>query len=383
MNVNKYSEEELKYFFESNSVCVNNKKIYFSAQNYDALVYIDIENFSCGIESHFFDAQTTTYCAHAKTILYKDYIFCIPRYSRYIIKYDLNTKITHKIVIPNLKDNKSVFSEAVLVGDRILCFPEFFTWIISINVETDEISYIENISNKAKDTYIFTSNAVIRWNEILIPFYATNQLLILDTDSNNISFIDLPIKAKGCAHIACTDKILCLIGTDNVCYIANNSGEILAECENCNGVLFTVDNTIWLVNEEQQQIYTINEDSLVLEEYTIKSSDFVISPNSKWIKSTIMNGYISILMQRENSEIGLFMCNEKEERYEVISIDNFYKAFFKDKSIFQEHEGTKLPLIDIVKNSKISKVNDIENIGLAIYNEIEKGDASEKNFFPI
>lgn len=362
----RFETGTLKYFFETDDICSEDENLYFSAKNYDALVSIDMNSGICRIEKRFFAEYTTTFCAHSKSICYKNCVFCIPRYSHYIIKYELQTGIVSKFMVPDMTDNKSVFTEAVRVGGKIICFPEFYDWIISFDMDTNDISKIEKIAENSKpESYIFTSNAAERENKILIPFFNGDRMLQFDKNTKDISIIDLNIKAKGISGIAC-DRDYTFLKDDNTCYALNDDGKELAKWENASGILYTINNSAWIVDKTKKQIHRIDMEKLSLEEYQIKNSD-LSDETCNWIESAILNDSIYVFMQRNGSETGIFLFDGEREGYKPVSMEYFMNDFFENKSIFEEHIEKILPMAEILKNANLHLQDETCNVGKDIY----------------
>lgn len=356
----------LKYFFETDSICSEGEKLYFSAKNYDALVSIDMNSGICRIEKRFFAEYTMTFCAHSKSIYYKHCVFCIPRYSRYIIKYELETGIVSKFMVPDVTDDKSVFTEAVRVGNKIVCFPEFYDWVISFDMDTNDILKIEKAGDPKPESYIFTSNAAESKNKILIPFFNGNQMLQFDKNTKYVSTADLNIKAKDISGIACDGDYIFLKSDDNTCYAINDDGKELAKWENASGILCTVNKGVWIVDKTKKQIYRIDMEKLSLEEYQIKN-DGLSDETCSWIESAILNDSIYVFVQRNGSETGIFLFDGERESYKSVSMEYFMKDFFENKSIFEEHADKILPMAEILNNVNPHLQDDTGSVGKDIY----------------
>ncbi len=367
MELSTIEQQSLNYLFETDNLCMVDDTIYFSAKNYDALVMIDLKTHIATIEKCFLDKYNTSYCAHSKIIHYNHNIFCIPRYSRDIIKYDLFTKQTSKIKIPNIKSNKSIFNEAVQIDNRIICFPEFYEGIVIIDMNSNEISAIKELKNDMPNKYLFVSNAVKSGDEFLIPFYNKNKILKFNTIHNEICEIDLQANSCGFTSIICLKDKIYLMGTNGVLYIYSNKEELIAVQENLNGILYMIDNSIWLVDTINNNIYIMDFLKLRMEQYIVNDNYTEIINNSKWIKSELIDGFIYILLKRENLEMGILVCNLKEVYYIPIYVDILCEDLYKNKFFFEEHFEVSLLVFKNILSKTISVENKASNIGAKIF----------------
>lgn len=370
---------ELGYLFETDNLCMVDNKIYFSAKNYDALVSINLENYNARIETNFCNKDEMSYCAHSKIICYKHSIFCIPRYSNCCIKYDLHTKQSFKMELPDIKCNKSMFGEAIQIDNKIVCFPEFYKNIIMIDMISNQMSIIKELKNDEPNSYIFSSNAV-KYNEaILIPLYKKNKILKWDYYCSDFSFIDVESNAKGFTSIALLEDKLYLMGTDNILYIINGEGRVLTTSKNLDGILYVIDNLVWLISKVKNEIYKIDYSRLAIERFQVYDEYRDVLKNSIWIKTELIGEFIYIVLQRENLEVGILKFNSKSMYYAPIYIETLLEDLFKNKCIFEEHSKFSIMLFKNVMNNILITENMAGNIGKKIFDEVKGGRLSENS----
>ena len=235
-------------------------------------------------------------------------------------------------------------------------------------METNEISIIKKVKNDAKDNYIFISNAAKWKDKIVIPFYDENQLMLLDKINNDIVTVDLKIQADGYESISCTEDKLFLLGKNHICYALKDNGEVLNEWKDINGVLYTIENELWIVDKTKKQIYRVDSQNLLLEEYKISSIDFTDN-NIQWITSALVKGCVYVFVQRNNSEIGILVCNGKEDRFELLSTDIICKEFYENKLFFVEQKRNRLSVMEMIMNVKRNVKVREKNVGGDIYSK--------------
>ena len=372
MKTAKFGVEKLKYLFQTDSICTEGDRLYFSAKYYDGLVAIDLSGAECRIEKRFCEETETTSCAHSKVIYYKHSIYCIPRYSCYIVKYDLDTGMIDRFLVPDVTDNRSVFTEAVRVGGKIICFPEFYDWVISFDLETTEITKIKKVTgDETPKGYIFTSNAEEKENEILIPFFSEKQMLRIDKVTEEVSVVDLCVDSTSISGMACVGNTMVFMDDEKTCFVFNKDGEQLAEWKGTGDILYRTSHGAWIVDKVRRRICKVDPDKPALEEYRIKNAKLTDEACS-WIESAEADGQIYVIVHSDSDGTGILWLDGEKEDYKPVSVQRLIKEFYESKLMFWEHAGTFLSVMDILNNVRRRSGGTDDSCGEVIHQLMKK-----------
>ena len=120
--------------------------------------------------------------AYAGIYKYGSRIFLIPIWAKEIAVYYIKENIFRKIPIPYFEDGKGKFINTYISGKYIYCIPFWCDSVVKIDMENENIVYI-NIG-KTKGTYI--NGTTKMGNEIISVCAHTNQTIIFDLDSETV-----------------------------------------------------------------------------------------------------------------------------------------------------------------------------------------------------
>ena len=168
----------------------------------------------------FKDEMLIRESAASSLICINEALFCIPRWGNHIHKYDLKEKKEKIIPIPdeNRFRDKMIFSGGFLYRGKIYCIPEQYPYIVSIDIETEEVNIEYDLrayllNDGFKEFLINDANLGIN-GKIYAVLSSTNRILVYDIKNKDVKSITIGDKSNRLSAIAIDDENL-YIGVEN------------------------------------------------------------------------------------------------------------------------------------------------------------------------
>ena len=185
---NKKMERQIKKIFFGAFVIINNNIAYASLGDLNGLFCVDLKTNNCTYISMFPNEKAGREKLHCKAEYINNKVYFIPRSADYISIFDLDTKEISQIAIPLPVENRwsydkgAKFADSCIYDNCLWILPATFPGVLKINIETEEITVIDNwIPNKK---YCFYVNGMCKIN---------NRLFLADTLSSAVLEIDMTL----------------------------------------------------------------------------------------------------------------------------------------------------------------------------------------------
>lgn len=200
-----------KIFFEAIGI-IDNNIAYASLRELNGLFRVDLKSNNCTYISMFPNEKTGGNRLHCKTEYNNKKIYFIPRAAEYISVLDLKTEKIYQIAIPLPAENKRLyydkgakFADSCIYDNSLWLLPATFPGIIKMNIDTEEISVIDDWVSDKK--YYFR-NSMYRINErLFFPDAYSNAVIELDMSLSTVKVNLVGKNNKGSSSMCSTDGI--------------------------------------------------------------------------------------------------------------------------------------------------------------------------------
>lgn len=196
---------------EIEDAVLDGDRIWFSAQNFNSLFFMDIHTKEAKFVGKFPNEPYSGKRLYASMKLVKKKIYFIPFCAKSIAVYDIekgefsNIQIDETLI--KCKLNVPLFMGVEEYKNYLFILPVFSKAIIRLNLLNDELQYVQDWSIQAQK-YIFNSNdgyfrrqSVINGNKLIVPFCNANAVLELNCDMLQSKIYELGLQPRGYSGI--------------------------------------------------------------------------------------------------------------------------------------------------------------------------------------
>lgn len=127
-----------------------------------------------------------------------DKIYLIPAWAKEIAIYDIVKRKFSKIKLNKGEKyiNKLKFGKCIVFEQVLYCIPCYYEAIVKIDLNTQEITYINLYNYTKKGISVYLGDGVLFERKIIGPWNLSNQLFVLDLKSEKIELISIGGKEK-------------------------------------------------------------------------------------------------------------------------------------------------------------------------------------------
>ena len=203
------------------AMCVNGSSLWVIHGKLNALFKYNLETEKDAEHiCSFKDEMLIRESAVSSLICINETLFSIPRWGNHIHKYDLKEKKEKIIPIPdeNRFRDKMFFSGGFLYQGKIYCIPEQYPYIVSIDIETEEVNVEYDLGayllNDGFKEFLINDAELGTNGEIYAVLSSTNRILVYDIKNRDVKSITIGGKSNRLSGIAIDDEDI-YIGVEN------------------------------------------------------------------------------------------------------------------------------------------------------------------------
>lgn len=296
-----------------------------------------------------------------------DKIYLIPTWAAEIAIYDIKKSFFNKIELRKAEEyiNKLKFGKCVIFEHTLYCIPYYYGAIVKINLNTQEITYINLEVYLDKGESLYIGDGVLINKSIVGPWNLSNRLFVLDLKSEKIKFISIGEKERQYSKINKVGKNLALYDEKykNIVYMSIRDWQInnIINAKFQNSRLSVIDEKILLIDASD------SEQRICLDEYGIVKYESIEQTREK---STLENSYYFGVIP---------MCGSESAYFDTT---NYLLYILKGTDIKEQINMKSLRLVDDIINKLIGHTlksiqyeNDVINLNAWISQNMYKESA--------